>query len=481
MSDRRRTATCNPNAGDPPDARGSSRAAERYATLWESSPDGLILLDEQDTVLEINPAATSQFPFVIGQPFHSYFRDPDAARQALTHEDASLRSGGQSLLDGRMVLLAGGRIRAGDEAGLRLVQVRDASCVQAMEGELEEVRRFALVGQLAASIANAINNPLAVILGRIELFGEIGLPDPASLPAHLAVISEHAQRIAGIVDALLSFSRPAEGSQESIPLVDLMSTARRASGQRTAGMRLDFRIDPALRVVGHRVQLEQVLASMLSYAAEAMHRKGAMSIQASATDDLCVIAFYAYGHAALPPRLREMLENGTLAREAPNSGISLGILSAANLLRQSGGRLSVSGQGMGEPLFKVELPTSAQRTQAGGPRRILSVDSVGTLADELRAAASNLDLVWSQVADTGAALDAIMRGVPDLIVSALELRDGGGLQLRNAVAQRWPGMEKRVVVAVPPDRWALPCVPTLWRPVRAAQLQETLRRVTDAV
>lgn len=479
MSDPERTAPRKPSSGDAPDAARPEVLAGRFQALWESSPDGLILLDSSGTVVDCNPTAASGLGFVAGAPFTGHFPDPIAAEDAISTRSSLALTGGLELADGRLVLVASCPIAEGPESGHRLVQVRDVSCTRAMEQELADVRRFALVGQLAASIANAINNPLAVILGRIELFSELGASDPISLPAHLAVIAEHAQRIAGIVDALLSFSRPAEGARERIRLIDLLNTARRASGQRTAGMRLELRIDGGLRVFGHRVQLEQVMATLLAYAGEALHRRGSLTVQAEAQGDICVVGFYGAGHAALPPRLREMLETGVLAREATSSGMSFGILSAANLLRQSRGRLQVLASGAGEPLFQVELPMTEGPIQQGGPWQVLAVDSDGALFDELRRAAVGLDMVIAEARDTAEALSALVRLAPHVIVSTPTLADGGGLQLRNAVAQRWPGMAARVVIAVSPSHWAMPCIPALRRPVQAEQLLHAVRSLSE--
>ena len=67
---------------------------------------------------------------------------------------------------------------------------------------------MASVGRLAAEVAHEINNPLAVIQGRLEMLRAI--PDmPADMRArHLGIVDDHSRRVARIVQNLQVFARP---------------------------------------------------------------------------------------------------------------------------------------------------------------------------------------------------------------------------------------------------------------------------------
>ena len=88
------------------------------------------------------------------------------------------------------------------------VVLRDLSRREQLEDELRFARRMASVGRLAAEVAHEINNPLAVIQGRLEMLRAI--PDmPADMRArHLGIVDDHSRRVARIVQNLQVFARP---------------------------------------------------------------------------------------------------------------------------------------------------------------------------------------------------------------------------------------------------------------------------------
>ena len=73
----------------------------------------------------------------------------------------------------------------------RFVGLRDLSRREQLEDELRFARRMASVGRLAAEVAHEINNPLAVIQGRLEMLRAI--PDmPTDVRArHLGIVDDH--------------------------------------------------------------------------------------------------------------------------------------------------------------------------------------------------------------------------------------------------------------------------------------------------
>ncbi|MCX7992195.1 MAG: GAF domain-containing protein, partial [Fimbriimonadales bacterium] len=76
-----------------------------------------------------------------------------------------------------------------------------------LETRLSEMERLATVGQMTATIAHEIRNPLTALRGAVELMRqEESLPDSLSL--YIEVIQQEAQRLTEIAEEFLEFAKP---------------------------------------------------------------------------------------------------------------------------------------------------------------------------------------------------------------------------------------------------------------------------------
>ncbi|MDH4395140.1 MAG: cache domain-containing protein [Limnobacter sp.] len=86
---------------------------------------------------------------------------------------------------------------------------------QAVE-QLLASEKLALMGQLTAGLAHEFNNPLAVMMGHLDLL-RISISDPAN-QANLRLLDEQVNRMRNIVQKLLQFCRPDEYASYSSEL-----------------------------------------------------------------------------------------------------------------------------------------------------------------------------------------------------------------------------------------------------------------------
>ena len=128
----------------------------------------------------------------------------------------------------------------------RVVVLRDLSRREQLEDELRFARRMASVGRLAAEVAHEINNPLAVIQGRLEMLRAI--PDmPTDVRArHLGIVDDHSRRVARIVQNLQVFARPRTPVPKDVSLRASIEEAIRGLGRRME--RIQVSIDVAENV-----------------------------------------------------------------------------------------------------------------------------------------------------------------------------------------------------------------------------------------
>lgn len=194
-----------------------------------------------------------------GRHFHGAVMDITDHKQA----EAAVRAANQQL-----------------EQTLSELQMRKEE-LASMTQQLWQTSKLATMGELAASIAHELNNPLATMALRAELLAN-QLPDKDTKQHAVNVISVEIDRMAALVQNLLQFSRRSHSQISSLDLreelknaIDLIHYHLRSRGIEIVK---DFSEQVPL-VQGDRQQLQQVFLNLLSNAADAMPNGGLLTLR----------------------------------------------------------------------------------------------------------------------------------------------------------------------------------------------------------
>lgn len=136
--------------------------------------------------------------------------------------------------------------------------------------ELIRAEKMASLGQMAAGVAHEIGNPLAAIIGNVDLLKRRMKDDPAGL---VDATAEQAKRIDRIVRGLLDYARTREPNVQPIDVNDVVEKAVEliATQRRFGDIDIDLRLDRTIPAVeADPYQLEQVLVNLFLNAADAM-------------------------------------------------------------------------------------------------------------------------------------------------------------------------------------------------------------------
>src|SRR2546425_750123 len=186
-----------------------------------------------------------------------------------------------------------GEIFDGDEiellemlAGETVIALKNAGLYQDLRSRMDELQRtqesllesakLAAIGELAASVAHEINNPLMVILGNSNLLLR---HMPSDSPAFKKVtdIETETKRAGKIVRDLLDFARRREPKRERVSIHELLDRAiellrpKLAGGSVEVERVFDLSLPP---IAGDRDQLTQVFLNLITNALDAMERGG---------------------------------------------------------------------------------------------------------------------------------------------------------------------------------------------------------------
>jgi len=155
--------------------------------------------------------------------------------------------------------------------------------VRAATQQLWQAAKLASVGELAASIAHELNNPLATVSLRIEsVLGRTPADDPRRRA--LEIIEQETKRMGGLVASLLQFSRRGE---EKVSTVDIREELTKALEliqhllrKRQVTVVQELAPDTPT-IYADRQKLRQVFLNLLSNAGDAMPQGGTLTLRSA--------------------------------------------------------------------------------------------------------------------------------------------------------------------------------------------------------
>ena len=234
--------------------------------------------------------------------------------------------------------------------------------VHRLRDELAQVNRLSILGQIAASVAHEINQPLAAIrvyAGNAKRFFAIG--KPASAEDNLNEIVILTERIAGNTETLRSFARRAPSPVRPLAVEEAIEGALSLlSGRiRVAGVSVIRPArDPTLRVIASRIRLEQILVNLLQNALDALQGRTAPRIEIllAASAEMVWLRVRDNGPGVDHAIRAALFMPFTTSKER---GLGLGLVISAEIARELGGDLELTPPQEGA-CFTVSLP----RTQS---------------------------------------------------------------------------------------------------------------------
>jgi signal transduction histidine kinase len=235
------------------------------------------------------------------------------------------------------------------------------------QGQLIQSAKLATVGSMAAGVAHEINNPLAVINGRSEMFllkskmdgfDQYSSSDKAI--EDIRDIHEMGLRIAAIVQQLLGHARRYD-KPEIVGLGEIMIKAvgvlEHKFGRKGVTFDEDFQSVPEVNVIAN--QIEQVFVNIIGNAIDAMPEWGTITLGCS-VEQGTAIAYVKDEGIGINKELQEKIFDPFFTTKPVGSGTGLGLYICQKIIAEHRGRISVeSAQGEGTT-FYIELPAAQQ-------------------------------------------------------------------------------------------------------------------------
>ena len=167
--------------------------------------------------------------------------------------------------------------KEGQEVVGWVASVTDITEFKRLQNRLQEMEKRAAAGQLAASLAHEINNPLSTVINALFLLGNSDL-DPASAGL-ISTANDEIARVARIVKQSLSYYR-AEVTAEEIDLATLIQESLQVFSDKFQrnGIVISRKIGAGASISGVAHEIRQVVDNLLINAADAMPRGGHLTL-----------------------------------------------------------------------------------------------------------------------------------------------------------------------------------------------------------
>jgi PAS domain S-box-containing protein len=237
---------------------------------------------------------------------------------------------------------------------------QDVTVVAQLEQRVIQAEKLASMGQLAASVAHEINNPMTAVvayaeslLQRAMMLGSAGAAEADKLKK----ILESGQRILRFTRDLTSYARPAKDKPERLQLHKVLDKAvgycEHVVTQSKVKVERDYGELPPLS--GVPTNLEQVFVNLITNACHAMQPGGKVSLRTRQEGREAVVCVKDTGSGISPENLSRIFEP-FFTTKTEGKGTGLGLSIVQRIVEKHGGKLSVESELGQGTTFTVRLP-----------------------------------------------------------------------------------------------------------------------------
>ncbi len=227
--------------------------------------------------------------------------------------------------------------------------------------QLSRVEHLAEIGQLAASLAHEIKNPLAGISGAIQVI-QAGLPADDERREILEEVLRQVRRVDGTVRDLLAYARPRELDIRRCDLREVISHCLSLLRREPTCARVQLNtdeLDYPDELRADQNQLEQLLVNLLLNAAQATRDGGTVSLRSALSETHCTLEVQDEGPGFTEDTLARACEPffTTKAR-----GTGLGLAIVRRIVETHNGTLELTNAPAGGGLVRVQLPLTSRQS-----------------------------------------------------------------------------------------------------------------------
>lgn len=324
---------------------------EYLNSILDSMSDGVVVVDRDNKVTTVNRAAGE----VLGlDPDEAETKHPEALLGRLPSELSTLNEIELPGKNGALIPVTAKTSPVTDDSGNdngTVTVFQDLRELESLRRQVRQRDRLAAIGEMAATVAHEIRNPLGGIQGFASLLMR-DLDEGSDGHRLVEKIVTGTKNLNRIVSNLLEYTRPVELDVDECDARELVESA---IGYCTHGEHVTIRnaVPEGLRLRADDHQIRQVLLNVLLNGAQSIEDVGTIDVAGSETDDSILISVRDSGCGIAAEDLEQVFMPFFTTKE---KGTGLGLAAALKTIEAHGGSIRVTSEVDQGTTFEIVLP-----------------------------------------------------------------------------------------------------------------------------
>jgi len=255
-----------------------------HKSIIESVNTGILTVDLHGNIKSFNTEAERITDFLCSEIINKKIDDVFPVLSKILNNKGQWKNGrrfevadsGKILGCSVSPLVDGNREKIGD-----ILIFQDLTVIKAMEAQIEKNKRLVFVGEMAASLAHEIRNPLASISGPIQMLSK-GLKLDQTDRRLMQIVLRGKDRLEGFVKDFLLLARPKQSERKDIDvktIIDDVLESIHFSPEWDEHIEVIKNLCDQANIYANKAEIRQVIWNLILNAVQAMPEKGILKIE----------------------------------------------------------------------------------------------------------------------------------------------------------------------------------------------------------
>ena len=318
---------------------------DRFATMLDALPGGVIILDSTDSITEANPQARA----LLGEPL-------EGQSWATIEERGRFNPQGSFEIRGRRLNISTCPLPGGEET---IVLVSDITAQHTLQRELGRKTRLSSLGEMAARLAHQIRTPLSsTVLYVDQLSKDI---DPVKRDRICTALKAQLSQTESLITSMLGFVRG--GSLLCLEPTNVRTVVEEALSScdgilEASGAEITTnKINPGLTILAAPTELSSVIANVIQNAIQVCEAKPAIEVWAGAINQHMMLIRVSDNGPGISSDVIDQVFDPFFTTRAAGTGLGLAVL--ASVVQRHGGTVHAANRESGGAQFTILLPVES--------------------------------------------------------------------------------------------------------------------------